>query len=480
MADRYTLLLIDDDKEWGLTFISELSKYGFEIKFETEAENSIKRIRSDKPDAVLLDIMWPAEDGSHTNKGKPTFEKIKKKDTTLPVIMLTNTLAGDFFNDKDYIGAAFPYGKDAFESGDEKAYERFAELIKEEIQKAKGMVSDFERYGFIVGKTDAMKEVCKKIDMAASSNATVLITGETGAGKELVARAIHKLSNRKGPLVAVNCGALTETLLESELFGHEKGAFTDAKEIRKGFFETAAGGTIFLDEIGDASQKIQVRLLRALREREITRVGSATTIKVDVKVISATNKDIGKEIKLNRFRGDLYYRLNVIEIKLPLLKERKEDIEELAKYFTKRFDKNIRMETFKLLKNYNWPGNIAELENVITSAAVQTKSNWLLPKDFEFLKKQEDDKADLGNINEIIQEIWNKNLTLKKLMEDHKQKGLETIIKGLVDRWLSEKRTRPKHKDLAELLDTTDEIIRQIFRKCGLELTRDWPKKKVD
>lgn len=487
MSDKYKLLLVDDDIEWGLTFQSELSRHGFEIIFETEAEKALKKIHSVTPDAVLLDIMWPEEKGGHVNKGKPTLAKLKRKRPDLPVIMLTNTMASDY-NNTDYPGASFPYGKDSFEMGDKKAYTRFAELIKQEIEKAGKSVPASEKYGFIVGKTAAMKEVCKKIDVAVKTVEPVLITGETGTGKELVAKAIHKLSARKErPFLSLNCGALTETLLESEIFGHEKSAFTGADKQRRGLFETAEGGSIFLDEIGEASRNVQVKLLRVLQEKEILRVGSSEPIKIDVKVIAATNKVLDAEVKKGKFREDLLYRLKVLEIEMPPLRERKEDIEELVEHFIKKFNEKhedshkthkLRADVLAELKNHNWPGNIRELEKTIYSAALNTKSNWLLSSDFSFAQDRDNYPNLLGNDdNDLVSKFWAREIKLNDLGDYNKQRGLKQIVIKLIERWLNEKHVRPKSKELGDCMGTTDDIMRQILNKCGIKLTQ-FPKEK--
>jgi DNA-binding NtrC family response regulator len=230
----------------------------------------------------------------------------------------------------------------------------------------------------IVGTSPAMREVYRLTRLVAPTRASVLIIGETGSGKELIARAIHRLSPRAdGPYIRVNCGALSESLLESELFGHIKGAFTGAIDNKTGRFEAAHGGTIFLDEISSMSHKLQVKLLRVLQEREFERVGESRTIRVDTRVIAATNQFLEDEIEAGRFRDDLYYRLNVVPIRLPPLRDRREDIPDLARFFLNRYSEENRRETpdltpevIKALQDYDWPGNVRELENYIERAVV--------------------------------------------------------------------------------------------------------------
>jgi len=237
----------------------------------------------------------------------------------------------------------------------------------------------------MLGQSAQMKEIYELVRRVAASNATVLLTGETGTGKELVARALHRLSSRSGgPFVRVNCGALSESLLESELFGHVKGAFTSAIENRRGRFEAAHGGTVFLDEINSVSYKLQVKLLQVLQEHEFERVGDTQTIEVDCRIIAATNRDLLEEIEAGRFREDLYYRLNVVPIYLPPLSERREDVASLVEYFAstyaasnRRSVPRIPRETLAALEHYSWPGNVRELQNYVERAIVLSQGNSL-------------------------------------------------------------------------------------------------------
>jgi two-component system NtrC family response regulator len=253
------------------------------------------------------------------------------------------------------------------------------------------------RFGNIIGKSKKMRDIFDTIQKVAPTNATVLIEGESGTGKEMVARSIHFNSHRREkPFIAVNCSALAESLLESELFGHEKGAFTGAVATKKGRFELADGGTLFLDEIGELSQKLQVKLLRVLQEKVFERVGGVRTIAVDIRIIAATNKELQHEMQVGRFREDLYYRLNVVHIGLPALKERQEDIRLLVNYFIKKYAserrseapvKGVDQEVDRLFYNYSWPGNIRELENVIERVMILCPDEIIrvsdLPKGFK-------------------------------------------------------------------------------------------------
>jgi len=258
-------------------------------------------------------------------------------------------------------------------------------------------LEDKIQYDEIIGRSDAMQEIFDLISRVAPTDSTVLVTGESGTGKELVAQAVHGNSKRcYMPFIAVNCGALPDSLLESELFGYEKGAFTGAEHTKKGRFEMADKGTLFLDEIGDISLKTQVELLRVLQQREFRRVGGQELIDVDVRILAATNRDLQKAIKEKRFREDLYYRLNVISIHIPPLRDRKEDIELLAEAFIRRYclemnkeERKITPSAKKLLLSYDWPGNVRELENIIERALVIGRENTITEEDLPFPKQSE-------------------------------------------------------------------------------------------
>jgi len=264
------------------------------------------------------------------------------------------------------------------------------ELLKEVSFLRKELTKQY-RFHDLVSKSPKMQKIFELARTVAKSNSNILILGESGTGKELLARAIHNESPRaNGPFVAVSCVAIPDTLLESELFGHEKGAFTDAISQKKGKFELAHGGTLFLDEIGDISPKMQLTLLRVLEEKEFTRVGGTKPIKVDVRIIAATNRDLQKAVQEGRFRDDLYYRLNVITIHLPPLRERKEDIPLLVQHFIEKFNlqmgkkvERISDEALRMLMQYDWPGNVRELENTIERAMVITKGKAITPEDIE-------------------------------------------------------------------------------------------------
>ena len=368
------LLVVDDEHliRWSLE--QNLRKQGYEVLTAGTGEDALKLVREEQPELVLLDIHLPGISGLEV------LEKIKDFDDEIIVIMVTahggleTAVNAMRMGAYDYINK--PFNLDEMAIVIRKALET-SDLRREVVQ----LRSEHKKQGppKILGNSKHMKNVLEMMAKVARSDAsTVLVQGESGTGKELVAKWIHYESARADkPFVAINCAAVPSTLLESELFGHEKGAFTDAKTSKKGLFELADGGTVFLDEIGDMEVGMQAKLLRFLEDRTFRRIGGAKVIPVDVRIISATNKDLLKAIEDKSFRNDLYYRLQVIPIFLPSLRERKEDILVLANYFIELFTKEFNKPTKgissmaeKLLVEYNWPGNIRELKNVIERAII--------------------------------------------------------------------------------------------------------------
>ena len=362
---KKNILVIDDEESIRWVFKKGLEKKGYCVHAAENGKNAISLLTNNKYLMVFLDIFLPDESGLQT------IEKIKKQDKDIIVVIMTaqgtmkNAIEAMQKGAYDYITKPFDMEEIYLlveKVEDLKNLERRVYTLEEEL-KTKYDV------GEIVGKSQKMQKVFKTIGKAAFSDLTVLITGESGTGKELVARALHKASKRtKGSFVAVNCAAIPRELLESELFGYEKGAFTGATESRAGKFEQADGGTIFLDEIGDMDISLQAKILRVIQEREFYKVGGKTLIRVDVRIIAATNQDLESAVKEKRFREDLYHRINVITIHLPSLRERHEDIPLLADYFLKRFSnelvsnvKYITDDAVRILKNYEWKGNVREL-----------------------------------------------------------------------------------------------------------------------
>ncbi|WP_224984339.1 sigma-54-dependent transcriptional regulator [Geomonas agri] len=371
---RAKIMVVDDEHliRWSLE--QNLKKQGYEVCTAGTGEDALRIARDEQPELVLLDYHLPGINGLEV------LQRLKEIDEEILVIMVTaqggletavNTMRHGAY---DYINK--PFNLDEMALVVRKALET-SELRREVVQ----LRSEHKKQGppKILGSSKHMKNVLEMMAKVAKSDATtVLVQGESGTGKELVAKYIHYESARADkPFVAINCAAVPSTLLESELFGHEKGAFTDAKTSKKGLFELADGGTVFLDEIGDMEIGMQAKLLRFLEDRTLRRIGSAKVTPVDVRIISATNKDLLKAIEEKTFRNDLYYRLQVIPIFLPALRERKEDILVLANHFIELFSKEFGKPTKgissmaeKLLVEYNWPGNIRELKNVIERAII--------------------------------------------------------------------------------------------------------------
>lgn len=362
-------ILVIDDEQGMRDFLSiMLKKEGYEVVAAENGEHALKAIQADIYDLVITDVKMPKVDGIEV------LRTIKEVSPETVVIVITAFATTDTAVQAMKLGAydyiTKPFKVDEIKLIIQKALEKH-HLRKENILLKREIAA---RAGFenFIGKSAAMQKVFALIRQVADTKSTVLISGESGTGKELVARAVHYSSMRKDkPFVTVNCGALPETLLESELFGYMKGSFTGATSNKQGLFEAANGGTIFLDEISATTLNLQIKLLRVIQERTFMRVGGTTDIKVDVRVIAASNKDLQAEVAKGAFREDLYYRLNVIPVHLPPLRERKEDIAVLVEHFLNKFTasgkepKKITSDALTLFMNYRWPGNVRELENTI-------------------------------------------------------------------------------------------------------------------
>ena len=376
-----SVLIVDDEKaaRYGMKKILLKDNYVVhEAKDGTDALHMIKTLR---PSLVLLDINMPQLDGMKT------LEMINAINNPPLVVIVTaygsEKIAVEAMKRGAYDYIAKPYEIDELRIIAKNAFERL--VLQEENARLRMEIGRLEGMGELIGQSDAMKEVFDKIEKVGTTDVTVLIQGESGSGKELVAREIHKRSKRRNePLIIMNCAAVPETLIESELFGHEKGAFTGATERRFGKFELANKGTIFLDEIGDMSISTQSKLLRVLQEQKFERLGGIETLTVDVRIISATHRDLEEEIEENRFREDLYYRIKVVSIKLPPLRHRKDDIPLLVNrflhHFSEKYQKQIASishEAMKYLVSYDWPGNVRQLKNAIESAVVLSNNEIL-------------------------------------------------------------------------------------------------------
>ncbi|UCG13294.1 MAG: sigma-54-dependent Fis family transcriptional regulator [Deltaproteobacteria bacterium] len=374
MKENARILVVDDEPMVCLALTNWLAEENYLAKAVEDGHRAIATMREENWDIVLLDLRMPGMDGMEV------LQQIKDISPQTVVIMMTAYAsipsAVQAMKEGAYDYIVKPLDVDQLTLMLKRIVEH-QQLITENILLRQRLAEQYE-FQDIIGKSDAMQSIFEMIKAVTDTNATVLITGETGTGKELVARAIHSNSSQRyGPFVATSCGALPETLLESELFGYEKGAFTGAERTKKGRFELAHGGTLFLDEVGDISMKTQIKLLRVLQERSFKRLGGTETIKVDVRLITATNRDLVACIEEGSFRSDLYYRLNVVSIHLPPLRQRKEDIPLLAAHFmnkynvefNKKFDR-VERKAMDLMVDYHWPGNVRELENAIERAIV--------------------------------------------------------------------------------------------------------------
>src|SRR5262245_14653315 len=414
-------ILVVDDTPANIGFLLEtLSKAGYRVRVATDGERALEQAQYSPPCLVLLDVMMPGIDGFETCRRLRQFPKL----APIPVIFMTalsdaqDKVRAFEAGANDYITKPFQYEEvvvrvqthlsrrelevqleEANRELEGRVTARTAELTAAlaEVERLKSRLQQENRYlkqeiseqvnnGEIIGKSAALQAALRKVALVAKTDSTVLIHGETGTGKELIARALHEQSERRErPMVKLNCSAISAGLVESELFGHVKGAFTGANERRVGRFELADGGTLFLDEVSELPLETQAKLLRVLQEREFEPVGSSRTVKVDVRVIAATNRDLQLDAEAKRFRSDLYYRLNVFPIELPSLRERAEDIETLALHFMQRMARKlgkplrrIEPDTLAKLRAHSWPGNIRDLQNTIERAAVLSLDDTLV------------------------------------------------------------------------------------------------------
>ena len=392
MTKKPRILVIDDEAAMRGALKDWLMEDGYDVGTASGGEEAISMAKDKEWEVVLLDLKMPGMDGLEVLK------RLKEINPDAEILMMTAYATVDTAVQAMKEGA-FDYLVKPFDPDQVqmliKKIVAHRELVLENILLRR-QLEEKSQYDEIVGKSDAMQEIFDLISLAAPTDSTILITGESGTGKELIAQAIHGNSQRcYMPFIAVSCGALPDSLLESELFGYEKGAFTGADHTRRGRFEMADKGTLFLDEIGDISLKTQVDLLRVLQEKTLHRLGGEAFIKVDVRILAATNRDLQKAIKEKRFREDLYYRLNVISIHVPPLRERKEDIPLLVETFIRKYClemnreyKKIAPPALKLLMDYDWPGNVRELENVIERALVIGQDREILSDDLPFSRKE--------------------------------------------------------------------------------------------
>jgi two-component system, NtrC family, response regulator len=379
------ILIIDDEANARSALASLLAEEGYEIAEAEDGEAGLEKLHSFAPDIALCDIRMPRLDGL------TLLKKVKEEGLDSVFIMMTAFGSVETAVEAMRAGAENyllkPLDADTVSVMVQKALEKRA--LRREAATLRERVQERYKFHNIVGDAPELRAVFDVVKRAAPTKATVLILGESGTGKELIAQAIHEESNRKDkPFIKVNCAALTESLLESELFGHEKGSFTGAIARKEGRFELADGGTLFLDEVGEIPASIQVKLLRVLQQREFERVGGTQTLKVDVRLVAATNRDLAEEVRQGRFREDLYYRLNVVAVTLPALRTRKGDIPQLFNFFVDKYAKQYGKEirgtapgVMNALLSHDWPGNVRELENVTERAVVLVQGTELTADD---------------------------------------------------------------------------------------------------
>jgi nitrogen regulation protein NR(I) len=398
-ANNPSVLVIDDDSEICYSLQRVLTQRGYDVQSAGSGEEGVVIARKMRPQIVYLDYRMAGANGLEV------LQQIRRDSPRSMVIFMTaygttqTAIEAMKYGAYDYLMK--PLHLEKMITITENALKAYQDWEGTEETESTLTSDDFQEG--LVGKSEVMQQLFKSIGQVAASNVTVMITGESGTGKELVARCIYRHSHRsKGPFMAVNCAAIPDNLIESELFGHEKGAFTGATQTRKGRFELCDGGTIFLDEIGDMALPTQTKILRALQEGEIQRVGGSETIKVNVRLIAATNRDLEKMVANKEFREDLYYRLNVMRLRVPHLRERKEDIPLLAEFILQRLAnegktlvKKISKEAMQRLLYYRWPGNVREMENVMHRSAVIARGDTILLQDLpRELQSIEQDQTD--------------------------------------------------------------------------------------
>lgn len=424
------VLIVDDEKNFPIILSAVLEDEGFETASALSGMKAVEILKNENISLVLTDMKMPEMDGLSL------LETIKNSWPEIPVIVMTahGTVekAVEAMQKGAFTYIIKPFGNQELVQHIKNALSH-SEIVKQNRQLKEFVETKF-KFGNIIGKSKPMIELFDTIIKIAPTTASVLIEGESGTGKELVAKSIHANSPQKDKtFMAINCSALAESLLESELFGHEKGSFTGAVSQKKGKIELADGGTLFLDEIGELSPNLQVKFLRVLQERTIERVGGNTTIPVNFRLIAATNKDLRKEVREKRFREDLYFRLNVVRLNLPPLRERKEDIKLLCVHFlnkyknqrqTKTLPEDFSSECMEILFNYSWPGNVRELENIIERAVILSSGKTIteknLPKDFVETASSAASPDTLklrGSLAETLAEIE------KKIIEDTLRKN---------------------------------------------------------
>ena len=454
-----TILIVDDEKNYPFILGAVLEEEGFEILTANSGQQALEILRSTEVDLVLTDMKMPSMNGIEL------LEHIKRMGKDYPVIMMTAYGTVDKAVEAMQKGA-YSYILKPFDNQRLVIYVNKAismyRVVKEN-RRLRDAVESRYNFGNLIGKSKVMQDVYETIRKVAPTNATILIEGESGTGKELVAKSIHFNSpRREKPFVAVSCSALAENLLESELFGHEKGAFTGAVAMKKGRFELADGGTLFLDEIGELSQSLQVKLLRVIQEKVVERVGGIKPLSVDIRILAATNKELKQEMAQGQFREDLYYRLNVVHIILPSLKQRQEDIRLLVDHFIQKYADErksgvpvtgLNQDVEKLFYDYSWPGNVRELENVIEHAMILSPAEII----------------QLSDLPKYFRDNLNNNLNLEGIPLDATlYETLAMVEKAMIERAL--KITNNVQSRAAELLGIGKSGLNQKLKKLNMDI----------
>ena len=418
-TEKSTVLVVDDEASILETLSSILEDEGYHTITAPSGEKGLEMFLKHSPDVILLDVWMPDMDGIETLK------QIRAKDKDVAVIMISGhsniDTAVQAIKHGAYDFLEKPLSLDKILILVERAFEK-QNLVKENIALKNSIFAQWE----MIGESPKIVELKDKISMAAASEGRVIIYGESGAGKELVARALHNAGSRKDKdFIEVNCAAIPQELIESELFGHEKGSFTGAFEAKKGKFELANGGTLFLDEIGDMTLTTQAKVLRIIETQEFQKVGGSKKIKVDVRIIAATNKDLEDEIQNANFREDLYFRLNVITLHVPPLRERKDDIPLLIEHFLQNLasqygqkKKNVSKTTQRALMEYDWPGNVRELKNTIERLVIMNRDETIDTKDVQPVRASKSDYSSFNTLREA-REQFERDLIIKKLQENN-------------------------------------------------------------
>lgn len=446
---EYTILLVDDEKNTLKVLSAVLKQEGYNILTSLTGEEAWETLKNNTVHALVVDLKLPGMSGMELLKAAKTCCP------DIPIIMITayGTISNavEAMKIGAYSYLTKPVNPDELSVQLHNALEK-SNLLRENVELRKQLQERFSR-GNIVGKSKPMQEIFKLVDKVSQYNSNVLITGETGTGKELIAKAIHYSGKfRERPFVTIDCAAIPETLLESEMFGHTKGAFTGASQEKKGQIELAEGGTLFLDEVGELPLKLQKKFLRFLQEKEFVRVGGTQKRKVNVRIIAATNKNLEKEIEEDNWREDLFYRLNVITIEIPPLRDRKEDLLLLVNFFLDKYNtqndkyiKGISQEVMDIFTKYDWPGNVRELENVIERAVVlnseETISSSLLPQKMVELEEKKKEPNDLNLLEmekniickALYQSDWNQSAAARILGISRKQLRTKMSHHGLLD-----------------------------------------------